>query len=86
MPSSLICHNHSPITGSWQCVLCEQIVSPPNSAHFCIVEARIREIIREEITKQLPTPAPHSPLWHLSEDNRRACPVCNPPGQQGQPG
>jgi hypothetical protein len=23
-------------------------------------------------------PAPHSPLWHLSEDNRAACKICNP--------
>jgi len=35
-----------------------------------------------------PQPAPHSPLWHMSEEHRAACHECNPgassPPQPGE--
>lgn len=43
-----------PSTNGWRCILCDQIVVAPGR-HYCIVEARIREIIREEIAGSRPT-------------------------------
>lgn len=42
--------NVSPLASVWQCVLCKETVTPPPAgAHYCLVENRIREIIRDEI-------------------------------------
>lgn len=44
----------APQTIGWRCVLCDEIVPGP-SVHYCLAEARIREIIREEITRPAQT-------------------------------
>jgi len=55
-------------------------------------KARLREAIYQWSCGGLvqpppPQPAPHSPLWHMSEEHRAACHTCNPGGSSSpQPG
>lgn len=54
---------HTLISAQYQCVLCKQPVLGPASAHFCAVEARIREIIREELQA-------HDPQHGAAQDGK----------------
>ena len=36
---------------AWRCVLCHAVVVAGNEEHGCAVERRIREIVREEMSK-----------------------------------
>jgi hypothetical protein len=45
------------LRGPWTCVLCGAVVVGPG-LHYCAAEARIREIIREELRAAQPLEPP----------------------------